>query len=320
MKEKEKKAIEVIRLASELSQTYYHAPLVVCFSGGKDSCVLLHLALRSGIEFQVVNSHVTIDPPELVYFTRECIKDLRSVGIKAEIRKPLYKGKPTSMWQLIVEKEMPPTRQNRYCCQILKEASTPGRFSVVGVRAAESKKRQGRDSFADPKTKRYMSLDHIREQFLSSLQSAQELGQSPDMADPFDCIYIQAAKNKESLIANPIYEFTDSEIWEYIRYYNVPYCSLYDEGFTRLGCVMCPLASKEQRLKEAERFPKYRENYISAFGRMLKKRFARGKTNGTWKTKMDVYWWWMQLERPVKGQLVFEFDGPEAKIKEETYE
>ena len=102
--EKEKKAIEVIRLASELSQTYYHKPLVVCFSGGKDSMVLLHLALRADVEIEVINSHVTIDPPDLVYFTRSCIRDLQSVGIKAEIRKPTYKGESTNMWKLIVEK------------------------------------------------------------------------------------------------------------------------------------------------------------------------------------------------------------------------
>ena len=305
LREKEQKAIDVIRLASELSQTYYHAPLVVCFSGGKDSMVLLHLALRAGVEIEVINSHVTIDPPDLVYFTRECIKDLQSVGIKAEIRKPTFKGKSTNMWQLIVDKSMPPTRLNRYCCEVLKESSTPERFSVVGVRASESKKRHGRDSFADPKTKRYMSLEHIREQFESSVQSAHELNQKVEEADSFDCVYIQSAKKKESLIANPIYEFTDSDVWEYIHYYNVPYCSLYDNGYTRLGCVMCPLASKEQRLKEARDFPKYRDNYIRAFDRMLQKRFAQGKTSGTWKTGMDVYRWWMQLDQPTKGQLKF---------------
>jgi phosphoadenosine phosphosulfate reductase len=301
--DKEQKAIDVIRLASELSETYYYKPLVVCFSGGKDSIVLLHLALRAGVEIEVINSHVTIDPPELVYFTRGCIKDLQSVGIKAEIRKPKYKGKSTNMWQLIVDKGMPPTRLTRYCCSILKESSTPKRISVVGVRAAESKKRQGRDSFADAKNKRYMSLEHIREQFESSLQSAKELGQNADEADSFDCVFIQSAKKNESLLANPIYEFTDEEIWDYIHYYNVPYCSLYDKGYSRLGCVGCPLVNKKQRLKEMNDFPKYRENYIKAFDRMLQKRFAQGKTNGTWKTGMDVYNWWMGIEQPIDGQM-----------------
>lgn len=303
LEDKEKKAIEVIKLASELSQTYYHEPLVVCFSGGKDSMVLLHLALRAGVEIEVINSHVTIDPPDLVYFTRDCIKDLQSVGIKAEIKKPTYKWKPTSMWKLIVDKGIPPTRLNRYCCEVLKESSTPDRFSVVGVRASESKKRQGRDSFADPKAKRYMSLEHIREQFQSSKQSAQELNQRVEDADSFDCLYIQSAKNKESLVANPIYEFTDSDVWNYIHRYNVPYCSLYDKGYSRLGCVMCPLANKEQRWKEAKDFPKYKDNYIKAFDRMLKKRFDQGKTNGTWQTGEDVYRWWMQIP-DIKGQMV----------------
>ena len=36
---------------------------------------------------------------------------------------------------------------------------------------------------------------------------------------------------------------------------------------------------------------------------MLQKRFAQGKTNGTWKTGMDVYNWWMGIEQPIDGQM-----------------
>lgn len=69
-------------------------------------------------------------------------------GIEARIDYKKDKdGKPITMWRLIEEKKIPPTRIARYCCQVLKETATQNRMAVVGVRASESTKRQGRDSF-----------------------------------------------------------------------------------------------------------------------------------------------------------------------------
>lgn len=39
---------------------------------------------------------------------------------------------------------------------------------------------------------------------------------------------------------NPFLEWTDNDIWNYIRNYNLPYNPLYDQGFKRLGCWCCP--------------------------------------------------------------------------------
>ena len=75
-------------------------------------------------------------------------------------------------------------------------------------------------------------------------------------------------KNHTTLI-NPIIDWTDAEVWEFIREYNVPYCSLYDEGFKRLGCIGCPMGTVEHRRHEFERWPKYKELYLKAFEKMV---------------------------------------------------
>ena len=54
---------------------------------------------------------------------------------------------------------------------------------------------------------------------------------------------------------HPIFDWLEWEIWDYIDFYNLPYCSLYDEGFSRLGCVICPIRSNKERAKYRERFP-----------------------------------------------------------------
>lgn len=62
----------------------------------------------------------------------------------------------------------------------------------------------------------------------------------------------------------PIVFWSHDQLWEFIRSYKVPYCSLYDEGFDRIGCVLCPLASLSNQAKEAARWPKYEENWKKA--------------------------------------------------------
>ena len=71
---------------------------------------------------------------------------------------------------------------------------------------------------------------------------------------------------------NPIIDWTDGEVWEFLKEYKIPYCSLYDEGFKRLGCIGCPMGSREQREYEFERWPKYKNLYMIAFQKMIENR------------------------------------------------
>jgi hypothetical protein len=119
--DKEQLAIARLQDAARLSEHRYEKPLMVTYSGGKDSQVLVTLAERAGINFEVINSHTTADAPETVYFIREQFKAMEERGIKCSIVMPRYKDKPVSMWTLIPQKLMPPTRLVRYCCADLKE-------------------------------------------------------------------------------------------------------------------------------------------------------------------------------------------------------
>lgn len=142
MADKEQTAIMRLQTASAMSLQAYGLPLVVTTSGGKDSSVCVELAIRAGIPFEVMHSHTTADAPETVYFVRSEFKRLESMGIKCTINKPVYKGAPTSMWSLIPQKLIPPTRLVRYCCSVLKEQGGAGRFISTGVRWDESTSRK----------------------------------------------------------------------------------------------------------------------------------------------------------------------------------
>ena len=56
----------------------------------------------------------------------------------------------------------------------------------------------------------------------------------------------------------PIFDWLEWEIWDYIESRKLPYCSLYDEGFPRLGCMICPYIcgkNQAQLLRNRERWP-----------------------------------------------------------------
>lgn len=101
----EKAGIERLREAAQISEAYYDKPLMICYSSGKDSEVILNLALKSGIKFELQHSHTTADAPETVYYIRKRFKELEANGVTCTINMPRYKGKPTSMWSLIVAKK-----------------------------------------------------------------------------------------------------------------------------------------------------------------------------------------------------------------------
>ena len=97
-------------------------------------------------------------------------------------------------------------------------------------------------------------------------------------------------KQRKTLL-NPIIDWTDEEVWEFIREYNVPYCELYDKGHKRLGCIGCPMSTRQA--DDLERYPKYKALYIKAFDEMLSIRKEKGYKDDDWKSGEDVMEWWL---------------------------
>lgn len=261
----EQKAIERIRLASDLSLKHYGKPLVCEYSGGKDSDVLLELFRMSGIQFEVHNSHTTVDAPQTVRHIKNVFSKLVSEGIKCEIDYHVQEnGNCLTMWNLIPRKLMPPTRIVRYCCSELKEGGNPNRMIATGVRWSESSKRSNRSPFEVLGQTASKSIGVSDEKMLiTDNDNTRRLFENCQM--------------KAKTVVNPIIDWTDQNIWQFIGEKDIQVCELYQCGYNRLGCLGCPLASKKQREKEMYDFPKYKQAYIRAFDRMIEERKRRGK-------------------------------------------
>jgi len=247
---------------------------------------MLELFKRSGIPFEVHNSHTTADAPQTVQHIRKVFRALKMQGIPYEIGKPTYEGKRTSMWELIPQKLMPPTRLVRYCCSVLKETGCKNRYIATGVRWDESNARSARAEF-------------------------EKIGKSKKEIVRFDTVMLmndntasrrmtELCMQKNKMVVNPIIDWTHTDVWEYIRSEHIETCELYKMGYDRVGCIGCPMAGKK-RWKEFADFPKYKSLYIHAFERMLKERNKRGKES-KWETGEEVFSWWMEND-DIPGQM-----------------
>jgi phosphoadenosine phosphosulfate reductase len=162
-----------------------------------------------------------------------------------------------------------------------------GRVSVTGVRWAESARRKNNRNLVD----------------ISKNKGKQRISYNLDNDDARRTVE-QCYRTMATLV-NPIIDWTDDDVWKFIRTENVPYCELYDCGYKRLGCIGCPMSTNAE--KELSAYPKYKQAYIRAFDRMLVKRLENGKET-KWKTGEEVMDWWItKKSKQDEAQLVLEF-------------
>lgn len=274
MSDLEQTAIERLKAASDMSLRLFEKPLVITYSGGKDSDVLLHLARASGIPFEVLHSLTTADAPETVRHVYDTFRRLEEKGVKCDVDKHVQPdGSRVTMWNLIPRKLMPPTRLVRYCCAVLKEGGGNDRFIATGVRWAESTARKRRGGLevltSKPQSKLILSNDNDEDRRL-----------------------FETCQLKGKRVVNPIIDWKDNEVLDYAAIEKIPMNPLYCEGFHRVGCVGCPMASKA-RTMEFARYPRIKAAYIRAFDRMLEERRKRSLPC-QWQSGVDVFHWWME--------------------------
>lgn len=272
--------------AFEPEEGYY-----VADSGGKDSSCVVKLCEIAGVKFDAHYNATTIDPPQLVRF-------IRKNHPKTEIEKPEY-----TMRELIVKKQFPPLRTQRYCCAELKEPKGIGHVVVTGVRWAESRNRKNNQGIVTiPKVPK--SLHNAADLSGAEPNRTRKNGLILNTDNDESRRMVEMCYRTHETLVNPIIDWTDEDVWEFIRLYNVPYCELYDFGFKRLGCVACPLGGSASMQRELEFFPQFKSFYIRTFDEMLDARRKAGKPiNRHWTDGESVLRWWIGKGGESKDEL-----------------
>lgn len=106
---------------------------------------------------------------------------------------------------------------------------------------------------------------------------------------------------------NPIIDWVDADIWEFIKTQHIPYCKLYDEGWKRIGCLFCPMATPLHRNRELDLYPRYKKAFLRAFRRLYMNRKANGACSiARWKNGDEMFSWWISgtREKYLPDQMV----------------
>ncbi len=100
-------------------------------------------------------------------------------------------------------------------------------------------------------------------------------------------------KDKSKTYLNPIIDWTEKDVWEFIMEFSLEYCCLYDPpyNFSRLGCVMCPRAWLGIRRRHSLIYPRYVKAYMKAFENLFNNNHRESMKR--WKSGSEMFEWWL---------------------------
>lgn len=239
---------ERIALAYDSKDGFYLA-----FSGGKDSQALYHVAQLAGVKFQAHFSPTSVDPPAVIRFIRTQYPDVH------------FERLTRSIYTEAIKKGILPTKRVRWCCNEFKENAGSGKVTLIGIRKKESARRAKRNEVevsTRAESRKFSGdmegFEQYRKEQLAKLKPSLANTDAINNETITGCIH-----GKDSLLVSPIIHWTEEDVWYFLNeVLQVPHCSLYDEGWKRLGCICCPMSSNRQKRKELARYPHVREKWI----------------------------------------------------------
>lgn len=285
--------LELLRKAERVALTYDKEDgFYLAFSGGKDSQALYHAAQMAGVKFKAHMSLTSVDPPDVIRFVKQHYPDV-------------VRHKPTtSMYAMAVRKQLLPSMRVRWCCAEFKESAGAGKVTLIGIRKHESAQRAKRHEVEVSRKKFSGDFDAFEE--WSKEEIARKLSKTKRKVneDEFSVTQeneIHCINGKDSILISPIFDWTDEDVWYFLNeVVRVPHCKLYDEGYTRIGCILCPMASRKSKLRDIERFPHVKDKWIEAIKKI---RVGGGISQHTY-----------MVEHPEGGQ------GPHGNRAEDAHE
>ncbi len=248
LRNKINRSILILKKMEPIALRYREYGYIGAFSGGKDSQVVRQLLNMAEVEHIMKYQWTTIDPPEVLHFIEDEYPDV------------IIERPKETFWQLCYRHGILPTQYKRFCCRELKETKDSHCVTVTGVRAAESPRRKQRQEVEIQTRRRHP--DYVRGTL--------------DEFSMYKETHVDCIQGKDKLIINPIIDWTEQDVWEFLHYMDLPSCELYDRGYSRVGCLFCPMASRRSLHMMERDYPKYRQAFIRLIHRLREKRRNSG--------------------------------------------
>ncbi len=283
-------SVELLRKAERLALSYdADNGYFLAFSGGKDSQALYHVVQLAGVKFKAHMNLTSVDPPEVIRFVRTHYPDVKM-------------AKPNdSIFNIAVKRRILPTMRVRWCCEEYKEMAGAGKVTLIGIRHSESQRRAKRNEVEISNRKFSGDLDGLeayrKEQANKPKRRRKMQGESVSIVNADGERVLGCIHGKETLLISPIIDWTEDDVWTFLNTLNIAHCSLYDEGWTRIGCINCPMSSPKQKRLENERWPHVKRNWIKAIkairnGGGPKELLSEEHLGAEQRTFADGYVWW----------------------------
>jgi phosphoadenosine phosphosulfate reductase len=197
----------------------------------------------------------------------------------------------------LIEKNGLPSRIKRFCCAHLKEVGGVNRISVTGVRWAESVNRK---------------LNNKAFMIKAAKKRTDTLFNDNDEGRRM----FENCTIKGKRVVNPIIDWEEDDVWEYLNSRGIEHCILYDEGYKRIGCIGCPMAGKDERLRQFKRYPKMEQAYKRALKRYLVGYIQRQREKGEqpmYETVDKWWYWWIHEQKRIDPNQINILDEREEK-------
>lgn len=238
---------------------YNNYNVIVATSGGKDSTVLLDLVRKINNDIKGVYSFTGLEYPEINDF----IKTLDNIDIikpKMSFYEVIKKyGYPVISKE--ISKNISRYRNTKYESQRiyrltgLKEDGTYGKVGVIPkkwnflIEAPFKISDRCCDILKKDPLNKYQKINNVSP-FIGVLASDSNRRKMDYLK--FGCT-IWEGKHKKCM---PLSIWTEKDIWDYIRINKINYCSIYDKGEIRTGCIFCMFGlykSKSDRFNNLKR-------------------------------------------------------------------